>query len=101
MVVAKILVDVFVAAKSLFHSMPELDPRLAELPAQVDFLAAKLRWKIDQPDVQVLHHAADGLHLLDGAAQAGGRGIAPLPRINRDRSEEQTSELQSPCNLVC
>src|ERR1017187_4946006 len=69
MMVAKILVDGFAAAKSFFHAMPELDLRLAQLPAQVDFLAAKLRRKIDQPDIEVLHHAADGLHLLDGAAQ--------------------------------
>src|ERR1039458_4351928 len=83
MVVAKILVDGFAAAKPLFHSVPELDLRLPQLPAQVNFLAAKLRREIDQPDVQILHHAADRLHLLDGATQAGGRSIAPLPRINR------------------
>src|SRR5256885_9427621 len=28
--------------------------------------------------------------------QVGGRAVPP-----RDRSEEHTSELQSPCNLVC
>src|SRR5256885_2415053 len=34
----------------------------------------------------------------------GGRGpAAPQPRLQgcRPRSEEHTSELQSPCNLVC
>src|ERR1039458_2996361 len=83
MVVAKILVDGFAAAKSFFHAVPELDLRLAQLPAQVNFFAAQLRREIDQPDIQILHHAADGLHLLDGAAQAGGRGIAPLARLDR------------------
>src|SRR2546426_6754204 len=29
----------------------------------------------------------------------GGRGVARVER--RERSEEHTSELQSPCNLVC
>src|SRR5256885_8396011 len=34
------------------------------------------------------------------ATAAGGGG--PVPRGDRDaRSEEHTSELQSPCNLVC
>src|SRR2546426_9357168 len=31
-----------------------------------------------------------------------GRGDHPIePRVARQRSEEHTSELQSPCNLVC
>src|SRR5256885_12831368 len=38
----------------------------------------------------------------DRAAPAGGRGRARGPRESRrGRSEEHTSELQSPCNLVC
>src|SRR2546426_7235253 len=40
-----------------------------------------------------------------GHAAAGPRGRrrpgAPLQRDGRRRSEEHTSELQSPCNLVC
>src|SRR2546426_9365751 len=28
-------------------------------------------------------------------------GIVPRERLDKDRSEEHTSELQSPCNLVC
>src|SRR2546426_7289641 len=36
----------------------------------------------------------------EGARRLGGR--APLRRVRRGvRSEEHTSELQSPCNLVC
>src|SRR3989454_8835014 len=31
----------------------------------------------------------------------GGRGHRPGRRPQRPRSEEHTSELQSPCNLVC
>src|SRR5256885_12468635 len=34
-----------------------------------------------------------------GAAQAGIRAAAAA--LSRTRSEEHTSELQSPCNLVC
>src|SRR2546426_5398607 len=38
-----------------------------------------------------------------GQAGSGGRGRARRSRwlVGRRRSEEHTSELQSPCNLVC
>src|SRR5256885_7497638 len=45
--------------------------------------------------------------LRRGPGPAGrGRAVAPRPappdgRPREDRSEEHTSELQSPCNLVC
>src|SRR5256885_9581259 len=32
---------------------------------------------------------------------SGGELLQRLSRYDRDRSEEHTSELQSPCNLVC
>src|SRR5256885_12920240 len=38
----------------------------------------------------------------DAAGRALGRGpVGPERRDGLDRSEEHTSELQSPCNLVC
>src|SRR2546426_5698618 len=43
-------------------------------------------------DVVPVHHETDLVPLTRGLHEAGGRGI---------RSEEHTSELQSPCNLVC
>src|SRR2546426_7304715 len=42
-----------------------------------------------------------GVHLL---LQVAGQEAQALPRFDRrprERSEEHTSELQSPCNLVC
>src|SRR5256885_3493208 len=40
-----------------------------------------------------------------GPAEAGGaardHGDPPVHRLRQARSEEHTSELQSPCNLVC
>src|SRR5688500_20338618 len=48
------------------------------------------------------HRAAPVLHLRPGGA--AGRvlpGPGPAHRVRRVRSEEHTSELQSPCNLVC
>src|SRR5256885_13081457 len=46
-------------------------------------------------------------HLCGGLAVRGphrplaGGGVPPLACAHLDRSEEHTSELQSPCNLVC
>src|SRR5256885_16636715 len=34
-------------------------------------------------------------------ARSGGRAARPVPARAAPRSEEHTSELQSPCNLVC
>src|SRR2546426_2660595 len=37
-----------------------------------------------------------------GSFHPGPEGLRPLPdHFRRERSEEHTSELQSPCNLVC
>src|SRR5256885_5363453 len=36
-----------------------------------------------------------------GRPPGGAPGAAARDRVHRHRSEEHTSELQSPCNLVC
>src|SRR2546426_6994798 len=41
------------------------------------------------------HDGEDGPERIEAHVAAGGVGLARL------RSEEHTSELQSPCNLVC
>src|SRR5256885_3203829 len=43
----------------------------------------------------------DGHRLLRPHARGVGAPRALRPRGRRERSEEHTSELQSPCNLVC
>src|SRR5256885_3907626 len=43
-------------------------------------------------------HARDDVELLHGI---GARDTQHIGMILPDRSEEHTSELQSPCNLVC
>src|SRR5256885_13267191 len=45
---------------------------------------------VHQHDVAVPHHHAQGQHLREERGD-----------LARRRSEEHTSELQSPCNLVC
>src|SRR5256885_8523872 len=53
--------------------------------------------------VPVIHFGTDTATFLEDFAAAGGDVIGVDWRIPLDeaRSEEHTSELQSPCNLVC
>src|SRR5256885_9960731 len=58
---------------------------------------------VQAPWPLVLHQHAH--HFLQVALHAGGHVGARLAKVlevgGRVRSEEHTSELQSPCNLVC
>src|SRR5256885_3020484 len=59
---------------------------------------------VDLDAVGAADVAADHAHLLLGQAEmAREHGLHHVRRLMRvvDRSEEHTSELQSPCNLVC
>src|SRR5256885_9190382 len=49
----------------------------------------------------VLVAVVDGLGHGAEAAAAAQAAVAALERHATERSEEHTSELQSPCNLVC
>src|SRR2546426_7780959 len=40
-----------------------------------------------------------GTHVASSATATSNRAVAP--NVTASRSEEHTSELQSPCNLVC
>src|SRR2546426_3440334 len=54
-----------------------------------------------------LFRSGEVSHRLRGLGERDGADLAPIPRRARsrgghlERSEEHTSELQSPCNLVC
>src|SRR2546426_5033382 len=54
-------------------------------------------------DPEVRQHEGEGVHRLDevGPSEPGDRRRGVLRRLGQVRSEEHTSELQSPCNLVC
>src|SRR5256885_7522044 len=63
--------------------------------ATVGEMASLLSHELTQPLVAISSYATGSLNMLgsdDGAAGSAG---------NEARSEEHTSELQSPCNLVC
>src|SRR5256885_8179019 len=60
-------------------------PRSTLFPYTTLFRSQPVSWRLEQPDRR---NAAAG--------RAGGHG-----GDREDRSEEHTSELQSPCNLVC
>src|SRR5256885_8491681 len=76
---------------TLFRSLPALE---REPSQRVDHLALLVH------HVVVLEQLLAGLEVLqlDPLLRLADR--ARHPRM-RDRSEEHTSELQSPCNLVC
>src|SRR5256885_10805627 len=55
------------------------------------------------PYTTLFRSVAGGPHArsLQSDARPCGPAQAVQPRRGRERSEEHTSELQSPCNLVC
>src|SRR5581483_1810726 len=72
MIFAEMLIDGFAARKPVLYAVPEGDRRFAELPAEINLLAFKQSREVHQPGIQILHDAAQFLHFLNDAAQAGG-----------------------------
>src|SRR2546426_7239675 len=52
-------------------------------------------------EVDLARAQLDGVERLDVARRVRPRARHQLDRVLGERSEEHTSELQSPCNLVC
>src|SRR5256885_7076289 len=48
-----------------------------------------------------IHVGVEGHHDIGMAQLRGGPGLVAKHALSPFRSEEHTSELQSPCNLVC
>src|SRR5256885_13165533 len=74
---------------SLHDALPILNTSMLEHPAT-------------QRNLQKLR--ADGVHIIEpdkGEMACGTIGPGRLSEPDAIRSEEHTSELQSPCNLVC
>src|SRR5579872_3895287 len=79
----KFLIDRFASAKALLNAMPKPDAALAQLPAQVHFLAVEQRREIDQTDIQILHQASIFLDFFDGFLELAGAGIAPMLAVEQ------------------
>ena len=58
MVLDKLLIDRFTAAKTLVNAVPELNAGLAQLPAKINLLTVELRGEVDETDIQILHDAS-------------------------------------------
>src|SRR3989454_991458 len=57
---------------------------------------------VDDPTPAPFDHPAGGvLRHQEGALEVGVEHGVPVVFVDAERSEEHTSELQSPCNLVC
>jgi len=76
MILNKIVIDRFAAAKSFFESVPKTDLILTQFPAKTDRLPLIAREKIDQSDVDVLDQGASLLHPIGRVFQGSGAGIA-------------------------
>src|SRR5215467_14833885 len=73
---------------------------LVSMPSEGRVVALPVAPRRDQLRSAVT--VASGLHLPHGLAVRGRHlWVAETGRVVRFRSEEHTSELQSPCNLVC
>src|SRR5690242_17752612 len=68
---AEIFVDGLAAGEAFVDAVPPGDGGLAKFPAQVNFAALEDGGEIDEANVEVLHHAAEFLHLFDDAAESG------------------------------
>src|SRR5256885_11207274 len=82
-------------------------PRSTLFPYTTLFRSSSLMWKNDIavvmcgagcPVLTILDHKDDEWHVIDQQVAVIHVGTLSLGDV---RSEEHTSELQSPCNLVC
>src|SRR5256885_10412277 len=79
---------------TLFRSM--LEQAVAHFVLEVIAAAGELRQALDDVLDEV-----EAIHVVQHRHVEGGRDRAFLLVAAHMRSEEHTSELQSPCNLVC
>src|SRR5256885_5622779 len=78
-------------------------PRSTLFPYTTLFRSEHRRALLVRAVVEILVEAAAHLVVEPGetAAHAHARALARVTLGEHERSEEHTSELQSPCNLVC
>ena len=72
MVGEKLLVDQLAAAEAFIHTVPELNSKFAEPPAETNFLAMIKAGKIQKTDVEILHLTPVVVNTLKRLLQAAG-----------------------------
>src|SRR2546426_3990596 len=83
-----------------FFLMIRRPPRSTLFPYTTLFRSERVRQVHEQVD-QHVDGRKEQHHRLDRRVVACEHGVDGEPAEAGDRSEEHTSELQSPCNLVC
>jgi APA family basic amino acid/polyamine antiporter len=76
---AELCVNGLAAGKAFLRSVPEADAFLAELPAEIHFVAAEQSGEIYQTDVQIFDEAAGFLDFLDSGLHALGALVTAQP----------------------
>src|SRR2546426_3353244 len=80
-------------------------PRSTLFPYTTLFRSLQIDLRSDQEDPAALVQRIEGVVRLRQGREAvpgsGGELVVVQRRLQQRRSEEHTSELQSPCNLVC
>src|SRR5256885_9015020 len=76
-------------------------PRSTLFPYTTLFRSHPLACEKSPPGSALFSASPGELHKDSPRSAAGKAAALPLPLARSARSEEHTSELQSPCNLVC
>src|SRR4029077_16015899 len=74
-------VDGFPPGVPLFEAVPERDRVFADVPTEQHLMAFALRWKVEQPEVEVLDHPPELLEPVD----AGEGGVAETAELGLRR----------------
>src|SRR5688500_19402626 len=69
--------------------------------SDLNFFPTRRSSDLQVPGAAALQHRQRGERSPPRRERGAAGGHLDLPRRHADRSEEHTSELQSPCNIVC
>src|SRR5688572_14818642 len=63
------------SGESFVLSVPKSYALFTQAPAEIDFLIVDQRGKIEQTDIEILHHASGSLNLFESGLQGFGNPI--------------------------
>jgi addiction module HigA family antidote len=76
-------IDRFACCEAFVLGVVKANAVLAQLPAEIHFLIVNTRGKIEQADVQILHHAAGFLNLIERGLDGFFQAVAFEPDLRR------------------